>query len=132
MTKFSPAASNANSQRRPNAAERRALDATVHRVLSLGLMASAALLAAGLGLSLLTGQALPTRVAPPEALLHAALGLQPAGLIGAGLVLLIATPCLRVALSVGVFLAERDWRYAGVTALVLAFLAAAVVLGAAG
>ena len=36
--------------------------------------------------------------------------------------LLIATPIARVALSVLVFLLERDWLYVGITLVVLALL----------
>jgi uncharacterized membrane protein len=44
------------------------------------------------------------------------------GVIQLGLLLLIATPVARVALSVVTFALERDWMYVGVTLLVLALL----------
>ncbi len=43
-------------------------------------------------------------------------------IIGLGMLLLIATPVARVALSVLFFLAQRDWLYVGITLLVLGVL----------
>lgn len=43
-------------------------------------------------------------------------------IIGLGMLLLIATPVVRVALSVFFFLAQRDWLYVGITLFVLAVL----------
>ncbi len=50
-------------------------------------------------------------------------------LIAAGLLLLIATPVVRVALSVVFFAAQRDWRYVAITLFVLAVLAGTFVVG---
>ena len=49
-----------------------------------------------------------------------------------GLVLLIATPVSRIAISVVTFALERDWRYVAITALVLAILLLSFTLGKAG
>jgi uncharacterized membrane protein len=46
-----------------------------------------------------------------------------------GLLLLIAVPILRVAVSIVAFVLERDWIYCGVTALVLAILLFALLGG---
>jgi len=43
-------------------------------------------------------------------------------IIGLGMLLLIATPVMRVALSVFFFLAQRDWLYLGITLFVLVVL----------
>lgn len=48
--------------------------------------------------------------------------LDPRLLIQFGLLLLIATPVVRVAFTVFAFAAERDWTYVMVTLIVLAFL----------
>lgn len=45
-----------------------------------------------------------------------------AGIIQLGLVLLLATPVARVALSIVAFALQRDWLYVGVTMVVLAVL----------
>jgi uncharacterized membrane protein len=49
-----------------------------------------------------------------------------------GLLLLIATPVARVALSIGIFAIERDRLYAMITAAVLLLLIASFLIGAAG
>jgi uncharacterized membrane protein len=51
------------------------------------------------------------------------------GLIDLGLLLLIATPIARVALSTVLFARQRDWLYVGITLLVLALLAYSLLAG---
>jgi uncharacterized membrane protein len=51
------------------------------------------------------------------------------GVIQLGLVVLIATPVARVALTLGAFLLQRDRLYAAVTALVLLLLTYGLVWG---
>jgi len=51
------------------------------------------------------------------------------GLIQFGLLLLIATPVARVALSVAIFALERDVRYVGITLLVLSVLLYSLAVG---
>ena len=61
--------------------------------------------------------------------MFAALGaLRPVGIAQFGLVVLIATPVLRVAASCVAFLAEGDRLYAGITAIVLAILLVSLFL----
>jgi uncharacterized membrane protein len=50
----------------------------------------------------------------------------PEGLIQLGLLLLIATPVARVALSAVAFAMERDWLYTGITLLVFVLLIASL------
>ena len=52
-------------------------------------------------------------------------------IIAMGLLLLIATPVLRVAVSIVVFLIERDWIFVVITAFVLAMLILSFFLGRA-
>ena len=56
------------------------------------------------------------------AIVHAALAGDPLAITQLGLVLLIATPIARVALTLVAFVVQRDWLYTGLTALVLAIL----------
>jgi uncharacterized membrane protein len=49
-----------------------------------------------------------------------------------GLLLLIATPVIRVAVSILAFAYQRDWRFVIITAVVLALLILSFVLGRAG
>lgn len=49
-----------------------------------------------------------------------------------GLLVLLATPVVRVAVSIVAFLLERDWRYVVITSLVLLILLLSFVLGKGG
>jgi uncharacterized membrane protein len=55
-------------------------------------------------------------------MVHAVLSGRSAALIQLGLLVLIAVPIARVAVSILAFALERDWLYVGVTALVLLIL----------
>ena len=55
-------------------------------------------------------------------IVHTALALRGRGLIQFGLLVLIATPILRVAFSVFAFLYEKDWIYVAFTLMVLGLL----------
>ena len=57
---------------------------------------------------------------------------EPDAVISLGLLLLIATPIMRVAASVLLFVAQRDYRYVDMTLFVLAVLLFALHGGAAG
>jgi uncharacterized membrane protein len=65
----------------------------------------------------------------PAAVIQAALSGKPYAIIGLGMLLLIATPVLRVALSVLFFLVQRDWLYVGITVFVLAVLLLSLMTG---
>ena len=67
--------------------------------------------------------------AAPAAVLRAAWVGKPYAIIGLGMLLLIATPVVRVALSVAFFLAQRDWLYTGITVFVLAVLLLSLIVG---
>lgn len=81
------------------------------RILGWGAASSAILLAAGLVLEL-TGT--PARLA--------------SGLANAGLLILLATPLVRVAASVVEYLLARDWLFAALTGAVLATLLGSVLV----
>lgn len=55
--------------------------------------------------------------------------LQGRALIVAGLLVLIATPVARVAISVVAFALERDWKFVAITALVFALLIVSFLAG---
>ena len=57
--------------------------------------------------------------------------LRPSGFLALGLLVLIATPILRVVGSILAFIYERDWRFAGITFLVLIIVMVSLVLGEA-
>ena len=57
---------------------------------------------------------------------------EPLALVALGLLILLLTPILRVAISIVVFALERDWRYTVITILVLVILLISLVLGRGG
>ncbi len=65
----------------------------------------------------------------PAAVAQDALSGKPYAIIGLGMLLLIATPVVRVALSVMFFLVQRDWLYVAITVFVLAVLLTSLVTG---
>ena len=111
------------------AREQRDLNAVVHGVLMVGLAISTALMLAGIGLDLFLQRDLPAVVPDLGEVLARVAALRPSGFLALGLLVLIATPILRVIGSIGAFVYERDWRFAGITTLVLGVLIVSLVLG---
>ena len=91
------------------------LEKAVGRVLRVGVTASSVCLALGLGMSLFASVA-----AAGHALLHT------------GLIILMATPVCRVAVSVGEYAMQRDWMFVLLTSIVLIELLASVVAAFVG
>ena len=56
----------------------------------------------------------------------------PQAIMVLGLLILLATPVVRVAVSIVAFALERDWTYVAITGLVLAILLVSFLLGKAG
>ena len=88
-----------------------ALELAIGRVLRLGVGASSVLLAAGLLLALIHEA---DRVAPI--------------VLTTAIVVLLATPAARVAISVVEYVRERDWLFVALTLIVLLTLAGSVVV----
>jgi hypothetical protein len=108
----------------------RRLEHWVHLSLLAGLLVSSALLISGLFATLLNGQPRPEGPPPPfrEVMFAAAEG-NGAALIYVGLLVLIGTPILRVAvLALGWGIAA-NWRFLAVSLAVLALLAISFFLG---
>ncbi|MEW5961743.1 MAG: DUF1634 domain-containing protein, partial [Chloroflexota bacterium] len=99
--------------------EQRQLNEVIHRMLVIGLAVSTILMLTGLGLDLLLKRDVPTAVPRFNEVFGRVAALRPSGFLALGLLVLIATPILRVAGSILAFLYERDWRFAGITFLVL-------------
>lgn len=98
----------------------------VQRLLRLGLAGAAALMTAGLVVALWSGA--PDVALQPRTLLQRDLPLS-VRLCGLGVLLLAATPALRVLTLIVLWIRERDWKYAAVAVSVAIVLGAAVVLG---
>lgn len=105
------------------------VERTIHLVLLAGIAVSVALMVAGLALGLLKGDGIPRGVVSLADLPGAVRALSPAAFLSLGLIVLIATPFVRVAGSLVAFARERDRRYVVVTAVVLAVMCASVLLG---
>ena len=111
------------------AREQRNLDEILHRLLVVGLAISVSLMLAGLFLDLFLHREVPTAVPDIGEVTTRVISLRPSGFLALGLLALIATPVLRVVGSIIAFLFERDWRYAGITFLVLLVVTLSIVLG---
>ncbi|NNJ09970.1 DUF1634 domain-containing protein [Chloroflexales bacterium ZM16-3] len=109
--------------------EKRDLDAIVHKVLVIGLALSTALMIAGVALDLILGRAMPETVAALSEVFPRIMAMRPSGLLTLGLLVLIATPILRVIGSIAAFIYERDWRYVGITSLVFLVMLVSIMIG---
>jgi uncharacterized membrane protein len=111
------------------AKEQHDLNEIVHQMLVIGLILSTALMLVGLGLDLALGREVPAAVPDFGDIFNRVIALRPSGFLALGLLVLIATPILRVVGSIFAFLYERDWRYAGITLLVLGIVMVSLILG---
>ena len=110
------------------------LAASVQRVLRIGILAAALLLA--IGLALLIARGLPPLAAAPS---HVSLEGLPGGLASGqgrafvllGVMVLLLTPLARVVLSVATFAREGDRDFTIITVFVLAILITSLALGVA-
>lgn len=109
----------------------RDLNEAVHRILIVGLVASALLMVIGVAIELAQRQTLPTTVLPPAQAVRQAFHLDASGFLSLGVLTLILTPLLRVVGSLIVFLWERDGRYAAITGLVLIVMLMSLWVGQA-
>lgn len=123
----------------------------IAQLLRWGVILSFGIVAAGIGMVLLTGQTGYQQIrledlnsiiqyrsgssVVPNSLNDVATGviaLKPYALISLGLIVLIAIPVMRVAVSVIAFALERDWLYVLITAFVFAMLLLSFAIGEAG
>ncbi len=89
-----------------------------------------ALMLSGVALSLLRGES-PRHTIAIQSLPEGLSRGDPAAYLSLGLVMLIATPALRVLGSLVVFALQRDLRYVLVTAVILGLMAVGFILGQA-
>ena len=123
----------------PSGPSDHAVEQLVGRVLQFGVLLAALTVLAGAGLMLAQGGASPDafRVFRPETstlrsvggILRGARALDGRGVVQLGLVLLVATPVTRVALTLVAFLLQRDRLYVALTAVVLGLLLWGLVHG---
>ncbi len=100
------------------------LNRPVAYTLRAGVAVGAALAAIGLGIWASQGFDSSTSINNYSlgSIVAAALAGNASGIAYLGIVVLVATPLVRVVLSLVYFLAEKDTKYVGITAIVLAML----------
>ncbi len=127
------------------------IELLIAQLLRVGVLLSFVIVAIGIGAVLLTGQTGYDQIHLddlqsiiqytgkhpnfPNTLGDTANGiltLKPYGIIALGLVILIAIPVMRVAISVIAFAMEHDWLYVAITAFVLTMLIVSFLIGEAG
>lgn len=129
-----PAAGAARGDRGLDAPARHVMDPverTVSRILIAGIALSVALMAIGIVLGALGGGGLPSDVVPLVDMPSLLLDLDAGAYVSLGLIVLIATPFVRVAGSLVAFALQGDRRYVAVTAVVLTVMCVSVLLGKA-
>jgi uncharacterized membrane protein len=113
------------------------LTTAISRILQIGVLCSAIMIVAGLLLLLLQlGAAVPLHLQEfphtPAQVWNGLLLLEPQAVIATGLLFLIATPVLRVIVSIFAFNHEHDRRYALIALILLAILLTSFMLGKGG
>jgi uncharacterized membrane protein len=111
------------------AREQHDVDQVVHSMLIVGLVISTILMLMGIVLEVIRQQDLPTVEPDFSQVLARAIALRPSGFLALGLLVLLATPILRVIGSIFAFAYERDWRFVGITLVVLMVVIASILLG---
>jgi uncharacterized membrane protein len=111
------------------AREQRDLDQAIHKMLIIGLAVSVALILIGLFLGLVLQRVIPTTIPHVGEVFARVIALRPSGFLSLGLLVLIITPVVRVIGSFIAFVYERDWRFAGITFLVLLVVVLSIVIG---
>lgn len=112
-----------------------AMELLISRVLEIGVLTSASVIAIGLVLYIIEGHSGYPPAGFPTTLRGVGVGLatfRPYAVIALGLLLLILTPVIRVAAGIFAFLLERDTTYVVVTCYVLAVLIMSFFLGRSG
>jgi uncharacterized membrane protein len=112
-------------------APRTLVERFVERLLAAQIGLSVALMLLGADLGLAAGERLHSGVVVTSELPGALLRWEPAAFLSLGLIVLVATPFVRVAGYLAVYALGRDRRYVLVTAIVLAIMCIGVLLGRA-
>jgi len=111
------------------------VESVIGRILQVGVIFSAIVMAIGLGLFLITGKSgYPGTMVPRQMglILQGTWQLKPYAIMMLGVYCLILTPVLRVVVSIYAFYKERDHLYVAITILVLFILMGALFIGVHG
>ena len=113
----------------PEILARRDLNQVIHSMLTVGLVTTTVVLLLGFALSIIYRQPLAEKASGFSEILPGLRRGDPESFLDLGLLLLIATPILRVIGSLIEFISKRNWRYTYITSLVLLVLALSMMLG---
>ena len=119
----------AETEAEEEAENRRKLNQVIHSMLIVGLVGSTIVIFLGLSISEVLHRPLPSRVRGFRQIIDGLERGSPSSFLDLGILLLIATPILRVVGSLIEFVNRRDWRYAVITSMVLLILAVSVLVG---
>lgn len=111
------------------------VELVVSKMLRIGVILAAAIIIIGLVQFLTTGESgYPGDTFPItlSGIFEGLLQFKAMAVIETGLMLLILTPVFRVFVTLFVFIAEKDYRFAGITAVVFIILVVSFLLGKAG
>lgn len=109
--------------------EQESFNRVVHYLLIIGLVVSVVFILTGLVIALANQQPVPHSMVPLGEIVSQMVRFEAAGFITLGLLVLIATPVMRVILSAVTFIVEKDWRFTGITLIVLATVLVSIILG---
>jgi len=103
------------------------MNQVVHKVLLAGVVVSMALIGVGLFLTAIDPEAAQEWIGLGD-LWEALQALEPVALVELGLLVLIATPLLRILTALVIFTSERDYRFILIALFVLGMVSLAVVI----
>jgi uncharacterized membrane protein len=126
-----------NATSNPDRPSQQAVEKGISFVLRAGVLLSASIICLGLVLlvfkgSFANGVKIDSEIPYPRSLAALYSGLiafDPASVIALGLLALIATPVIRVVVSIIAFALEGDWRYVAIATAVLTIIIAGIVMG---
>ncbi len=118
-----------SNKKNSSSGEKKNFDEVLHKLLIIGLGVSVLLIVFGLVLSLVKQEPISTTVPSLNIVFVQVLSLQSSGFLVLGILVLIATPIVRVISSIIAFIIEKDWRFAGITLIVLLTVIASILTG---
>ncbi|NPV55711.1 MAG: DUF1634 domain-containing protein [Anaerolineae bacterium] len=105
------------------------LNRYLHSLLVIGLISSTVFLIFGSVMAIINHASLGQNLTPLNELLGGLMRMDGASYITLGILVLIATPILRVFGSLVFFLYQKDWKYIIATMLVLGIILAVIMVG---
>ncbi len=104
-------------------------DHVLHKLLVIGLVISVILIITGLVLALVKHENVPTVVPTLGTVFSQLCAWHPSGFLALGILVVIATPIMRVVGSAIAFILEKDWRFAAITLVVLITVTVSIFTG---